>query len=165
MPLHRQGSIPNQRNGHHQGNRGEDSRCQEPHERRHQDMLHPLRQRNVLPRQRHPPVDRPDPQRQPNNHHRAQHDTLHHVPGRSSGPGTICFRERQERRHPGTEGPGLHHPDTGRSCGRAFQASGTQRPGDPCDRHPSWREDVRDAADQGRGCKGNRHGQFLCSAS
>ena len=59
--------------------------CQRPRggrARRHDHLLHPLRQRHVQPRQRDSAVHRPDQGRQPHHHHRPQHDPLPDEPGR-----------------------------------------------------------------------------------
>ena len=47
--------------------------------RQDQDLLHPLRQRDVLPRLGHPSVDRPDQAGRSYHRHRWQHDPIHYV--------------------------------------------------------------------------------------
>ena len=54
-----QGRLPQHRHGHLQGDDGARHLCQRPRgrrARRHDDLLHPLRQRHVQPRQRHSAV-------------------------------------------------------------------------------------------------------------
>ena len=68
-----------------------------------------LRKRHVLPGQRHPAVDRSDQGGQPHHHHRAEHDPVHYVSGRSGGLGAVCFPERRQRGHSGAEGSGVYH--------------------------------------------------------
>ena len=58
---------------------------------RHQDLLHPLRQRYVQPRLCYSSMDRSDPQGQPHHPHRAQNDKVYNVFGRSSGPCALCL--------------------------------------------------------------------------
>ena len=65
--------------------------------RRHQNLLHPLWQCDVLPRFRHPSLDRPDPPRQPHHPHRAQDDPLHHVARRSRRSRPLRLRTWPER--------------------------------------------------------------------
>ena len=60
----------------------------------HHHLLHPLRQRHVQPRQRDPPVYRPDQSGQAHHHHRPGHDPLPDEPGRSRGPCGLCLRAR-----------------------------------------------------------------------
>ena len=57
--------------------------------RRPGHLLHPLRQRHVQPRQRHPAVCRADQVRQPYHHYRPQHDPLPDEPGRSRRSGYV----------------------------------------------------------------------------
>ena len=48
--------LPHQRHGHVQGHRGKGGHCQIQNVRQDENLLHPLRQRHVLPGLRHPPV-------------------------------------------------------------------------------------------------------------
>ena len=71
VPLHRQGGLPHQRHGQVEGHDGVGHLRQRP-QRRRQDhhLLHALRQRHVLARQRDPALHRPNPRRAPRDGHR-----------------------------------------------------------------------------------------------
>ena len=80
LPVDGQGCVPDQRDGHHQGDRGEGCRGEEQELAQHEDLLHEIRECDVLARQRDPPVDRADPERPSRDGDRARDDALHHEP-------------------------------------------------------------------------------------
>ena len=63
LPVHGQSGIPHQRHGHIQGDDGESDRGEISHDADDENLLHPLRQRHVLARQRHSALDRSDQKR------------------------------------------------------------------------------------------------------
>ena len=79
LPFHRQGGVPDKRDGDNQGYRGKGRRCQVEKLREDKDLLHPVRKRHVQPRLGHPAVDRADTERQPRDRHRPRNDEVHHV--------------------------------------------------------------------------------------
>ena len=82
LPLDRQGCVPHQRHGYVQSHDGKSSHSKIAYCRpcKDHDLLHPLRQRNGLPRLRHPALRRTDKSGKAPNHNRARHDALHHEP-------------------------------------------------------------------------------------
>ena len=88
LPVHGQGGLSGQRDGHKQGHDGKSRRFEIAYRRRVQNahVLYALRKRHVLARQRDPLVRRADQGRRPFDGHRPADDAIYHVPCRGRRP-------------------------------------------------------------------------------
>ena len=159
LPFHGQGGLSDQRHGHLQGDDGACHRRERPRgggAQRDGHLLHAVRERHVLARQRDPAVHRPDQDGQPDHDHEPRHDAVPHESRRGGGSCAVRVRACESGRPVHPEGGRVNDRRSGEGRPEAVR-----RHGNEYHRNTSRREALRDADDAGGAAAVGGHGALF----